>query len=261
MSISKDKNILSALQDWECLAPPKRADQWKDGRSAKEAARAWLEGGGVHLPPEVASALAKHPSFGPVLKWDAEPEVKLRFDKFAGEPRNSDLVVYAQDMHGSFLIAVEAKADEPYGETVAGTLAAALERHLKNDRSNGIERVKQLAQALFGPQKPQDPPIKEIRYQLLTACAGALCEAERCNYSRALMLVHEFVTDKTKDENHCRNAADLNMFLKRLSHCEAPIIADGDILGPFNVPGAPLIGNGVQLFVGKVSRNLRVNCS
>jgi hypothetical protein len=259
MPISKDRIELKSLQDWERLAGPKSQDQWVDGRSAKEAARAWLQGNGVHLPPEVATALADHPAFGPVRNWDAEPEAKLRFDKFAGETRNSDLAVYAQDAHGPFLIAVEAKADEPFGETVAETLSAALERYLDNNRSNAIARVQQLAQALLGPRKQGDPTINEVRYQLLTACAGAVCEAERCGYSRALMLVHEFVTDKTKDANHCRNAADLDLFLRRLSHGAVVNLSVGEILGPFTVPGGPLLQGSVALFIGKVSRNLRTN--
>ena len=258
MPISKNHVELSSLQAWERLAGPKSPDQWVDGRSAKEVARAWLQGNGVHLPPEVATALAGHPAFGPVKTWDAEPEVKLRFDKFAGEPRNSDLVVYAQDAHGPFLVAVEAKADEPFGETVAETLSAALERYLENNRSNGVARVQQLAQALLGPRKQGDPPLNEVRYQVLTACAGVICEAERRGYSRALMLVHEFVTDKTKDANHRRNAADLDLFLRRLSHGGVVSLAVGEIRGPFALPGAPLLQDSVALFIGKVSRNLRV---
>jgi hypothetical protein len=257
MPITKNDSVLCTLEEWEQLAGPKSADQWVDGRSAKEAARAWLDGNGVHLPREVAAALAGHPAFGAVKTWDAEPEAKLRFDKFGGEPRNSDLAVHAEDGHGQFLIAVEAKADEPFGETVGDTLAAALERYLDNVRSNGVIRVQQLAQALLGRRAANDPPIRDIRYQLLTACAGAICEAERRGNSRALMLVHEFVSDKTRDENHRRNAADLNLFLRRLSHNGISSIEAGEIRGPFSVPGAPLSAGHAQLFIGKVSRNLR----
>jgi hypothetical protein len=45
--------------------------------------------------------------------------VKLPFDGFAGEPRNTDALVVAQDGFGSYVIAVEAKADEPFSATVA----------------------------------------------------------------------------------------------------------------------------------------------
>lgn len=256
MAISKGPNAIVTLQDWEHLAGPKSSNQWVDGRSAKEAARAWLEGNGVQLPAEVTQVLTKHPAFGTVASWLAEPEARLRFDGFAGEPRNSDLVVRAEDEKGPFLIAVEAKADEPFGETVAETLAAALERHLVNSRSNGIARIQQLARCLCGPRQPGDPPIEDLRYQLLTACAGAICEAKRCRYERVLVLVHEFVTAKTDDEKHRRNAADLDQFLRRISH--RPISMNGPgIQGPFTIPGLPLIDGPGQLFVGKVQRNLR----
>lgn len=259
MSITKNGSEICSLDDWKRLAPPKKPEQWKDNRSAKEAARAWLEAGGAHLPSEVAEALAAHPAFGQVSSWDAEPEAKLRFDKYAGEPRNTDLIVYAQDSHGPYAVAVEAKADEPFSETVSDTLAAALERYLENDHSNGVARVQELAQALLGPREPGEPPIKGLRYQLLTACAGALCEAERRGYSRAVMLVHEFITDETKDEYHVRNAADLGFFLCRLSLGKVANAEAAQIYGPFKVPGAPLLAPGQppQLFLGKASRNLR----
>ena len=259
MAIYKKLTELTSLEAWERLAGPKSAGQWVDGRSAKEVARAWLEGNGTNLPPEVASVLAGHPAFGEVCTWQAEPEAKLRFDKFAGEPRNSDLVVHAQDAHGHFLLAVEAKADEPFSETVTEALAKALERKLENDRSNGVARIQQLAKALLGPRMPLDPPVGDIRYQLLTACAGALCEAERQGYSRTVLLVHEFVSDKADDDKRRRNANDLNLFTQRLSHGAITSVAVGKICGPFGVPGAPLLETKGQLYIGKVSRNLRPN--
>lgn len=90
----------SWLDEWKKHAPPKSAKHWVPGRSAMEVAIAWLEGGGVSLPPEVSAVLEAHPDFGPILSWHAEPEAKLRFDDFAGEPCNSDLAVYAEDRQG-----------------------------------------------------------------------------------------------------------------------------------------------------------------
>lgn len=37
-----------------------------------------------------------------------------------------------------------------------------------------------------------------VRYQSMTACAGAICESEGRRYSPALALIHEFVTGKTE---------------------------------------------------------------
>lgn len=260
MTIVKKGTIITSLCEWKTLAGPKKKNQWKEGRSAMEAARAWLEGKGKTLPPEVLSALGGHQAFGSIQSWQAEPEAKLRFDTFAGETRNSDLIVYAKDSHGSFLIAVEAKADEPFSETVSEIMTAALERYLKNNRSNAVTRVEQLTRAILGPrEKKGEPSVGEIRYQLLTACAGALCEAERCSSSRALMLIHEFITNKTNDNKHLQNAEDLNKFVKRISHGVLSSVQDGKIYGPFVVPGTPILTTRVELFIGKVSRNRRSN--
>jgi hypothetical protein len=74
------------------------------------------------------------------------------------------------------------------------------------------------------------------------------------------MLVHEFITDQTNDEDHRWNAAELGLFVRRLFHGAVANVEATQIHGPFVVPGAPLLAGGVplpQLFVGKVSRNLR----
>lgn len=211
----------------------------------------------MSLPPEVAAALETHPDFGPVVSWRAEPEAKLRFDGFSGEPRNSDLVVYCEDHHGSYLIAVEAKADEAFGETVSDALAAAVERYVSNPRSNGVTRILQLASALFGPHRKGEPKIGKLRYQLMTAVAGAVCEAERQGLQRMVLLIHEFVTDKTQDERHVKNTGDLAAFVRRLTHQESLVVETGKLLGPFQVPGEPLVSRSVSLYIGKVSRCTR----
>jgi hypothetical protein len=257
LAILKDGRALLSLVDWERRAGPKSPSQWVDGRSAKEVARAWLGGNADILPTEVSSALAEHQAFGTVQSWSAEPEVRLRFDDVAGGTRISDIVVDVKDSRGSFLIAVEAKADEPFGETIAEALSAAAERFLENERSNGVTRIQQLAKAILGPRRDREPTLKDLRYQLLTACAGALCEAGRRGYTRALLLIHEFFTDKTFDDLHLRNAHDLNSFVTRLSHGDVTTISPGAICGPFLVPNAPTTSTKVALYVGKVSRDLR----
>ena len=64
---------------------------------------------------------------------------------------------------------------------------------------------------------------------------------------------------KTSDKYHKRNADDLNTLLQRLSHGAVAKIRPGQIFGPFGVPGAPLFTAEIDLFIGKVSRNLRVS--
>ena len=174
MSVAKNGVTIRTIEDWGKLAPPKSKIHWKDGRSAKESARAWLEVSDPELPPEIVRTLATNTAFGLVQKWNAEPEAKLCFDAFPGEPRNSDVIANATDTFGAFLIAVEAKADESFGETVANALAAAVERHVDNPNSNGVVRIQQLAAAILGSRKKGEMPLKSIRYQLLTP-VQALC--------------------------------------------------------------------------------------
>jgi len=257
MTISKNGAVLLTLEDWQRLGGPKKPEQWVDGRSAKEAARAWLTAESGRMPAEVVAALEGSSAFGSVIGWAAEPEVRLPFDSFDGEPRNTDLLVIARDQHGPYLIAVEAKADEPFSETVSETLVGATERYLKTDRSKGIARVLQLGQALLGPMETGEPEIGSLRYQLLTAVAGALCEGERRNIGRVLVLIQEFVTARSRDVRHDHNRKDLNSFVTRLSHGRVKAIGHGEICGPFEVPGAPILRNAPALFIGKVVRRLR----
>jgi hypothetical protein len=42
-------DVIRSLEDWEALAPPASATHWKDGRSAKALAKAWMDGSGPAL--------------------------------------------------------------------------------------------------------------------------------------------------------------------------------------------------------------------
>lgn len=258
MAIIKGGIPITTLEEWERRAGPKRANQWREGRSALETARAWLTAGD-RFPAEVLKAFQQHPEFGEIRSWHAEPEVRLPFDSFGGETRNSDLVVSAIDDHGEFLVAVESKADEEFSETTADILAAAVDRWLANPRSNGILRVQQLASAVLGPLRKYETPLKEIRYQLLTATAGAIREAERRELDRAVLLIQEFITDETEDKKHLANETDLDTFVHRASHGMYDTVPSGGIIGPIQLPGQPLFKQNVRFYLGKVSRNIRTH--
>src|SRR4051812_3861288 len=111
MTITKNDRTIDTLEDWRKHAGPKHSVQWQDHASAKEAARCWLGVTSPALPPELESFLTTNSAFSRVDQWHAEPEARLPFDDFAGEPRNTDLLVHARDIHGAFLIAVEAKVN------------------------------------------------------------------------------------------------------------------------------------------------------
>lgn len=257
MSIHKGGEQIRSLEDWRRIGGPKRPHQWAEGRSALEVARAWLPGGGTKLPPEVEVLMRSHKDFGHLRVLEVEPEAKLPFDTFKGEPRNSDLVVLAQDHLGPVFIAVEAKADEPFGETVEEALGAALERLMERPNSKGIQRIEQLADALLPYRHPGGPKVGKLRYQLLTAAAGALVGARRRGFQRAVLLIHEFVTDKTEDRHHWRNSYDLDEFVQRVSEGSVSTVEPGVLVGPFFVPGEPLLDESPALYIGKAVRELR----
>ena len=222
-----------------------------------EIARAWLGNGDGSLPQEVSAILSTHPEFGAVVRWDAEPEARLHFDSFPGEPRNSDMLVLAEDDRGAYLISVEGKADEPYGETVGKAAVNAAKRLREHPRSNGMARLEQLAAALLPPGISSEV-LNALRYQLLTACAGAVAEANRRGLVRAVMLVHEFITTENENTKHQRNARDLDAFMTQLSFGEPVASAqEGRLLGPFRHASY----SGVRLYVGKVTRAMRPRLS
>ena len=92
------------------------------------------------LPPGGPSGADEPPGLWPGVCLEAEPEAQLHFDDLPGEPRNADLAVLVHDEFGEFVMTVEGKADESFGDTVAETLAAAVERKLENPASQGVRR-------------------------------------------------------------------------------------------------------------------------
>ena len=254
--LHKSQDLLTSLDDWQRHAGPKSPVQWQDGRSAKETARHWLAALPA-LPADVVATLASHPNFSTVTDWSAEPEVQLRFDRRRGEPRNTDLLVLARDVHGPFLVAVEAKADETFGQMVAEAAADALERLTVNPRSGGVARLVDLVASLLPQATPGAAAVTELRYQLLTAAAGVLAHAKAHHIARSVLLVQEFVTPRTTDSRHAANADDLDRFLHRLSGGHFSKAAHGELLGPIAVPGTPLFPDAPALYVGKTRVHLR----
>lgn len=251
--INKEGKPIRNLETWYRLAGPKREGQWKDGRSAKESAKAWLEHTPACVPSEITQALRAHRDFGRILPdWEAEPEARVPFDSFGGEPSNLDVLITAEDEEGPLVIAVEAKADEPFGNTVETTLSQARKRKAENSASRGVDRVENLAAAILGVPVDRLAEAGELRYQLLTASAAALAEAQRRAARRAVLIIHEFVTGQTSDSSHLDNAKDLNAFVSRLSGT-VTTLCEGTVQGPFELPGHPL----TQFYIGKAVRNLR----
>ena len=116
----------------------------KDGRSAKESARAWIEAA-PGMQPDVFHTLARCPDIGPIRDWPAEPEAKVSIDGYAGEPPNIDLLVLADDDRGPLTIAIEAKADETFGYRLPEQHRRAARTLERSPRLKALARIDEFA--------------------------------------------------------------------------------------------------------------------
>lgn len=231
MRIHKSGHEIHSVEDWHQWAPPKKRElHWKDGRSAKELARSWLRSRSPAPPEELRSLMEK--TFGPGIVFEeAEPECIVRLDKFGGEQRNCDLVIRCSSESHRIVISVEAKADEPFGDSCVGEY---YDRTL-NTRSNVPKRIEQLSRGLFG--REPDSTIRGLRYQLVHSTAAALIEVANQKADCAVLLVHEFHSEDLDPERVERNRTDWAVFVGAFPGLATATVDNNQIFGPVSVPG------------------------
>ena len=152
-----------SVDDWKRIAPPKRPDQWVEGRSAYELAFAWCASGQPCMPPELSALFDGRDETRGLTVASATPECRIPFDEHGGEPRNADLAFVGSGPLGRIAVTIEAKADESFGETVVDALGAALDRLDTNPRSKGIQRIEGLVKSLFMPRQEGMPKVGDLR--------------------------------------------------------------------------------------------------
>lgn len=247
-AILKGGRRLTTLDEWHSYAPPKKKHRhWKDGRSAKESARAWLDASPA-LPSEIRDVLHSCNDIGPLQDWCAEPEAKVRIDEFPREQPNIDVLVTGYDDYGPVVVAIEAKADEPFGETVEKTRSGAEKDLKKKPNSKRLARLQRLAE-LFRLSL-DTPDVLKLRYQLMTLTAAVLAKAERRSAQRAIVIVHEFITPLTTAEYRTRNSHDLDRFLATVFG-QRNSLRPGTLFGPYKSTRKPM------LYFGKARRTVR----
>jgi len=254
---NKDDITISSIEDWRRLAPPKHEYQWAEGHSAFELARAWCGSGTAGMPEGLVALLDSMDETRGLSVDLVTPEHRIAFDTHGGEPRNADLAFVGRTAVATVAVTIEAKADEPFGATVALTTTDALERLITNPGSHGVKRVADLVQAILPVRGQGQPKVGALRYQLLTAVAGSLAYARETGASIAVLVIHEFVTDKTRDTRHAKNGHDYRAFLHRLTGVLPGEHEPTPQFGLFTVPGVPLFDSGSRLLIGKVVTNCR----
>jgi hypothetical protein len=186
---------------------------WSGSQQRRSVGTAWSEGDAAE---RVAELLSLRPELAGLQLLDAVAEKKTPFDDNPRGPRNHDLLVHASTDGGPLVIGVEGKADEPFDLPLAEWRQKALER---SPSSGAPARLDNLTRHFFNATLDTDdaqPPLAGLGYQLLSALAGTLADAQSDSARQAVLLIHEFVTDDTDDLKHRVNAEVLEAFLIRL---------------------------------------------
>ena len=131
----------------------------------------------------------------------------------------------------------------------ATELGIAIEPDTFDDRGD-------LATSLLPPPRRGLPPLRLLRYQLLTAVAGSLAWARQREAPRAVLVIHEFHTSQTSARKLQGNALDLDLFVTRLTAGTVRGLAVGSLVGPIRVPGDPLFDKPADLYLGKIVRRV-----
>jgi hypothetical protein len=254
MQIHGKTATINSVEGWFEQAPPKQGVRhWVDGGSAKELAKAWCGSGVVSIPSEIVVILNSSSATANLEIIEGWPERKVRFDGLRGEPRNTDLALLASDAAGRRIaISVEAKAKEPFDDLVDDLLMAAAKQIGHDKATNLPMRIQLLARALLPPFEEGHTHIGQLRYQLLTATAGALAFANEVDADDAVLLIHEFVPRGGTPA--ARSAMDLNTFVERLTSGRIREVEADVLYGPFRVRGTEMIPASVALWLGKVGR-------
>lgn len=212
--VNRAGDSITSLAAWEKFGGPAADRHWVEGRSAYELALDWIEG---DAPARLINLLGLRTALAGARLDVAIAEKKTSFDALPRGPRNHDLLVRAENAEGRIVVGVEGKADESFDEPLWRWREKALARSAK---SAAPDRLDRLTTAFFGSTIDEDvdqPPLGSMGYQLLSALAGTLADAQTDSAESAVLLLHEFKTSKTDDEKHARNGRMLDDFIFRLA--------------------------------------------
>ncbi|MFW5983365.1 MAG: DUF6946 family protein [bacterium] len=202
------KQAITSFNDWYKYCPPAgKKKQWVPQRSAKELARFWLS---EEWQQDFIEYLSNN--FPDIEIMEAIPEYKTAFDQFKS-PRQNDLCLFARHNGEEFLISIEAKSDESFGEQ---TFEEAFEEGLNllkpKPESGKFDRAVKLY-TRFGMKKS----LLKMRYQLLHWLAGTIEEAKRQEIANVILISQEFHSSITKDKKIQQNFSDFNSFIFAIS--------------------------------------------
>jgi len=256
---------ITSLETWRAYGGPKDPEkQWVELRSAYELARAWCgDGYNVEAPHDFLALLETHPRLAglELVQGFAEHKTKLRGER--GGDRNHDLLLVGRTPREHVVIGVEAKADETFDKTLAERWEEAAKKIARDERTSWPKRLARLAPALLGVDATAadgslTAEIANVPYQLLSALAGTLIEAEDRGAGLAVFVVHTFRTSKTKDERIAANHAAFAEFVARYTATSVAAIRSGNLYGPFRAHDVPSsrIPSSVEFLIGDLTTTI-----
>lgn len=246
---------IADIESWRVLAPPARPGHWRPGRSAMESARSWFAADAVEptVPAAIRRLLDSHPDTAGTVVRTVRPEHETRLDRL-GRGRQHDVVAYGLKGEQRVVIAIEAKADESFGDLISAELGRADSANEGRREGDGPatrkrERIEQLSMRVFG--RVPDAVIEGLRYQLLHALAGAVIEAEATGAFMACLVVQEFTGPGTGETPVKRNEDDFLAFLRALGVETADRALHGTLFGPVVLQTTG--GQDAAVYIGKVT--------
>jgi hypothetical protein len=179
--------------------------------------------------------------------------VQTSFDAFRG-PHSHDLLLIGQAGGGITVVGIEGKGDESFGQKLGEHRSAARRKIGRNDRTNALDRMQGLTNAIAGWEAGADPRRLELRYQLFSAVAGTVAAAVDAQADQAVLCIHELLTKRIDEDKRKRNDKDLRDFI----HAAFGKIVTGDdeswIVGPLRLHGgSERIPAAVPLYIAKLS--------
>ena len=243
------KSRINNLKDWKTYAPPANPIHWKEGRSAMELAKSWIDGNNPIGPISLESLLRKQFRTDDIILLKAYAEYESKFYDTSNGPRNHDLLLEAKIDDNLYIIGIEAKEREAFDDTLDNKIISA--------KSNSVNtklprRIDDFCRVIFN--KSYGDEFKNIRYQFLSGIAGTLIEAYKRNSSSAIFIVQQFKSLDTPPNDLKRNVSDLEYFLSFIT--KRRIDCDKDFLtGPFKVSDSAFLPP-IDLYIGKFNLHL-----
>ena len=246
---------IDSVEQWFRVAPPARGERhWVDGRSAKELAKAWFQSGRAAAPVELVSLLASSPVTSGTRPTLGLAEHQTRFDDLPGGPRHHDLLLVLREGERVVVAGVEAKAGESLDQTVIKKREDGLALRARGESTNRPERVDRLLMALLGRSLDQEPRLGNLRYQLLTAAAGTLVEAQERGAHAALLIIHDLAPTRGTPDGLTPTQLAVSDFVTELARDGQPHHTTGVVHGPLTVPGGGRIPSTIPLYVSLIER-------